>query len=149
MATKATEEFRETPDLLEQRAFELFSQRSARGASPSLVKQCFRDASMFLAEAAKIGDGSELKNEPESVLADVSAPNLPHAKQNMHPLNLVSRRFGDPTALLKAQQYLDKYPDNDETEPAYAELGWDRKTTNLARAILPPYAKALATVGSN
>jgi len=145
VAKEQKEISQEEHDLLSQRAFELFTTRSVRGgSSPALVKQCFRDAATFLAISDNIlvgDDTAEVPTGPQ--LADACAPNLPcGGVSGMHPLNLVSSRFGDLKKCRLAHDWLKSNPANDQDPKAYEALGWDVPTTNLARIILAPYANA-------
>lgn len=127
-----------SPEQVQNVALELFKSRTGvfRQFSPEAVAiQAFNDASVFLEVAAKIRSG-EMDMKPVEVWgADAFAPKLPRN----HPLNMVSREWGDRSRVNRIAAALEK---NTHPEYAYSEgdLSWDASTTNRARDLFPTFA---------
>jgi len=124
-------------DTLSEMAFQLFSDRSSRGvrvATEALAITCFRDAAAFMDVAKRVRSGEPLTAEPEGPqLSDASAPNL----KPKHPLNMVSKRFGDPklTEVRAIHNRLLKDP----TLETLSEYDWGKAEVSTAREVFPAY----------
>lgn len=143
---------------LDELAFRIYSQKAAshsarRGGDREAI-DAYKQAEAFLAVRAKVRAG-EMKtvSAAEDLLADCSAPNLPET----HPLNLVSRRFGDIAKVRRINDWLEKNPTPErDTEElvsrfrrAFPEVNWSAPShgealavINVARAVFPVYCTA-------
>ncbi len=120
---------------IERIALQLFAERSARTLGrgvEQVARQAFKDAEAFVAVAAAYRAGELVAVKDENILADVYAPKL----KRTHPINLVSREWGDLNRVKKIAQELQANP----TLETYEPMDWDKPTTALARDILPQYA---------
>lgn len=125
-------------------ALELFKGRSVQSgiSSHQLAMNCFRDANIFLNAAAQVQAGNLDFLEAETNPLDVAfAPNL----KRTHPINLMSRAWGDLAAVQKAFNDLDANPKAESYEPH----GWGKPEVNQARVLFPAVlnrAKQIASV---
>jgi len=113
-------------------ALELFKSRSIhQGASPrQLAIGCFRDATAFLAAADDVLSGEiDLSDEDTNPLDPAFAPNL----KKTHPINLMSRVWGDLNKVRDVLDELEASPAADSYEP----LSWGKPEVNQARALFP------------
>ncbi len=113
-------------------ALELFKSRSLQsGANPQqLAIICFRDATVFLAAAQEVlAGGMDLFAEDTNPLDEAFAPNL----KRTHPINLMSRAWGDLRKVQAALADLDANPTVDFYEP----YSWGKPEVNQARALFP------------
>ena len=133
------------PDQVEQYAFRLFAERSARLGKingETLAVSCLRDATAFLDVARKWRDGEISVAQPRGpVLADACAPNL----RDDHPINMISQQKG---SIPRVRQILAHLKANPALETLDAlGVSWGKPEVNAARAIFPAYAETAA--GSN
>lgn len=113
-------------------ALELFKGRSPQpGITPQqLVMNCFRDAKVFLEVADQLVSEPWESVEEETNPLDVAfAPNL----KRTHPINLMSRAWGDIMLVRKALSELDANP----KAVVYEPYGWGKPEINQARALFP------------
>lgn len=113
-------------------ALELFKSRSIhQGSSPQqLAIGCFRDAKAFLAAADNVLSGEiDLSDEDTNPLDPAFAPNL----KKTHPINLMSRIWGDLNKVRNVLAELDANPATDTYEP----YSWGKPEVNQARALFP------------
>ena len=113
-------------------ALELFKGRSlVHGTSPQqLAISCFRDAQAFLEAASQVVDGNlDLQTDETNPLDAAFAPNL----KRTHPINLMSRAWGD---VRKVQDALADLEANPGAE-TYERYSWGRPEVNQARALFP------------
>jgi hypothetical protein len=124
-------------------ALELFKERSSQGGiSPrQLAIECFRDATIFTDVAEDVAtSGIDLITEDSNPLDVAFAPNL----KKTHPINLMSRTWGDVNRVEQALADLDANPGAEQYEP----YGWGKPEVNQARALFPAVvdrAKQFAT----
>jgi hypothetical protein len=133
-------------DIDTERAFRLFVERTAAGVRPlhqqQVAEQCFRDARAFSAVAARAAKGDTFDATPENnILSDASAPKL----KPTHPINMVSRQFGDRKRIVEIAKRLEANPTLDELP----DLDWGKPEVSTARALFPSYAAALVAAGTN
>jgi hypothetical protein len=113
-------------------ALDLFKGRSTQSGlnTHQMAITCFRDAKIFLAAAEQVHAGKLDIEEDESNALDIAfAPNL----KRTHPINLMSRAWGDLQAVQKVLAYLDANPKADFYEPH----SWGKPEVNQARALFP------------
>ena len=112
-------------------ALELFKARSVQpGGNPrQLAIACFRDAAIFLAAADEVQSGRANLFTDESPLDVAFAPNL----KRTHPINLMSRAWGDLKKVQQALADLEANPGTDFYEP----YSWGKPEVNQARALFP------------
>ena len=113
-------------------ALELFKQRSSQsGINPKhLAIECFRDATIFNEIAEDVlSNGIEMYSESSDPLDVAFAPNL----KKTHPINLMSRAWGNLDKLKEILATLDANPATESYEP----FGWGRPEVNQARALFP------------
>lgn len=112
-------------------ALELFKVRSAQpGGNPrQMAIACFRDAAIFLAAADEVQSGRADIFSDESPLDVAFAPNL----KRTHPINLMSRAWGDLRKVHDALADLEANPGADFYEP----YSWGKSEVNQARALFP------------
>jgi hypothetical protein len=113
-------------------ALELFKARSMHpGTTPQqLAITCFRDAQAFLKVTDQLVAGEiELVNSDANPLDVAFAPNL----KRTHPINLMSREWGDIAKVQTALTDLDANPAADTYEP----YSWGKPEVNQARALFP------------
>lgn len=134
---------------------ERVSMRSASFGSDQIAAASFRDAEAFLRIRDKVRN-KELEPSSREIgtqLSDASAPNL----SPLHPLNLISKRFGDKDLrrVKQINEWLSKnHPAQDAPieefvdrfEKAFRDLPWKQATAgetlaviNTARAVFPAY----------
>ena len=124
-------------------ALELFKGRSLQpGVNPhQLAINCFRDATVFLAATNEVQSGNaDLFTEEANALDLAYAPNL----KRTHPINLMSRAWGNLQKVQAALADLDAHPSAEFYEP----YGWGKPEINQARALFPAVvsrAKQLAS----
>ena len=124
-------------------ALELFKGRSLQpGVNPrQLAIDCFRDATVFVAAAQEVQSGNaDLFIEETNPLDLAYAPNL----KRTHPINLMSRAWGNLQKVQAALADLDAHPSAEFYEP----YGWGKPEINQARALFPAVvsrAKQLAS----
>ncbi|HEY0984650.1 hypothetical protein [Schlesneria sp. T3-172] len=123
-------------------ALELFKARSVSGGgSPrQLAISCFRDAMVFLEAAYEIQSGRADLSADESPLDPAFAPNL----KRTHPINLMSRVWGDLRKVQEALADLDANPGADYYEP----YSWSKPEVNQARALFPTVVNRLKQMTS-
>jgi hypothetical protein len=117
-------------------ALELFKGRSLHhGVTPrQLAIDCFRDAAEFLAAAEDALAGKiDWFADDTNPLDSAFAPNL----KRTHPINLMSRAWGD---LKKVQATLAELDANPAAE-SYDSYGWGKPEVNQARALFPAVVK--------
>src|SRR6201986_4617437 len=113
-------------------ALELFKGRSSHsGINPrQLAVECFRDAAAFKHVADEIqADGLGPAEQDVNPLDVAFAPNL----KKTHPINLMSRAWGD---LKKVQTVLADLDANPATE-FYEPFSWSKAEVTQARALFP------------
>jgi hypothetical protein len=113
-------------------ALDLFKERGAQSgiSSHQLAMNCFRDAKIFLDAAELVHSGKLNFLEEDTNPLDVAfAPNL----KRTHPINLMSRAWGNLAAVHKAFNDLDANPKAESYEPH----GWGKAEVNQARALFP------------
>ena len=113
-------------------ALELFKTRSMQpGTTPNqLAIHCFRDAKAFLAITEQLVAGEiDLNVEDSNPLDSAFAPNL----KRTHPINLMSRSWGDIKKVEAALAELEANPAADVYEP----YGWGKPEVNQARVLFP------------
>jgi hypothetical protein len=113
-------------------ALELFKERSSQsGISPKqLAIDCFRDAAAFTQVAEDVLTGDiDLLDVNADPLDEAFAPNL----KRTHPINLMSRAWGD---LNKVQAVLAELDANPALE-VYEPYEWGKPEVNQARALFP------------
>ena len=113
-------------------ALELFKERSSQmGVSPQqLAITCFRDAQVFLDTAQQVLDAKLDPNEDDKNPLDIAfAPNL----KRTHPINLMSRTWGNLKLVREALAALDANPKLEFYEPH----SWGKPEVNQARALFP------------
>ena len=113
-------------------ALDLFKVRSTQSGvnTHQLAITCFRDAKIFLDAAQQVHSGHlEIEDDDANPLDIAFAPNL----KRTHPINLMSRAWGDLQAVQKALVYLDANPKADFYEPH----NWGKPEVNQARALFP------------
>ena len=113
-------------------ALELFKERSSQiGISPKqLAIECFRDATTFTNIAEDVMSGEiDLIAEDTNPLDVAFAPNL----KKTHPVNLMSRAWGDLNQVRTVLAELDANPAAEQ----YAPYGWGKPEVNQARALFP------------
>ena len=113
-------------------ALELFKERSSQaGISPKqLAIDCFRDATAFTTVAEDVMTGEiDPVAEDANPLDIAFAPNL----KRTHPINLISRAWGDLTKVQAALAELDANPAVEFYEP----YGWGKPEVNQARVLFP------------
>ncbi len=113
-------------------ALELFKMRSMQsGTTPQqLAINCFRDAKVFLEITDQLTAGEiELSVDDRNPLDTAFAPNL----KRTHPINLMSREWGD---IKKVQSVLADLEANPAAD-AYEPYAWGKPETNQARALFP------------
>lgn len=113
-------------------ALELFKTRSMQlGTTPQqLAIHCFRDAKAFLTIVEQLAAGElDLNVEDTNPLDAAYAPNL----KRTHPINLMSRAWGDIKKVQAALADLDANPAAETYEP----YGWGKPEVNQARALFP------------
>ena len=124
-------------------ALELFKGRTLQsGVNPrQLAIDCFRDATLFVAVAQEVQSGTaDLFIEETNPLDLACAPNL----KRTHPINLMSRAWGNLQKVQAALADLDAHPSAEFYEP----YGWGKPEINQARALFPAVvnrAKQLAS----
>lgn len=122
----------QTDNKLQALAFELFTQRSAmlggRSAEP-VASQCFRDAESFLKVAERVEKSGLASIADSSPLDPAFAANL----KKTHPINLMSREWGNLAKVREALKFLDENPSLE----SYEELSWGKPEVNAARALFP------------
>ena len=124
-------------------ALELFKGRSLQsGVNPrQLAIDCFRDATIFAAAAQEVQSGNaDLFVEETNPLDLAYAPNL----KRTHPINLMSRAWGNLQKVQAALADLDAHP----SAAFYEPYGWGKPEINQARALFPAVvnrAKQLAS----
>lgn len=123
-------------EILEQRAFDLFTARRAqlglRGAAEQVAAECYRDAEAFLEVARRVRSGEPPAARPAGPqLADCSAPNL----KPTHPFNMVSQRFGK----LDRVQEIHILLQSDEKLDSLPELEWGVSEVQTARTLFPAF----------
>ena len=122
----------QTDNKLQSLAFELFTQRSAmlngRSAEP-VASQCFRDAESFLKVAEKVEKSGLASIADSSPLDPAFAANL----KKTHPINLMSKEWGDLKRVREALKFLEENPSLE----SYEELSWGKPEVNQARALFP------------
>lgn len=131
-------------------AFQLFAAKSASlplgRAGKMQAEDAYRQADAFLAVRAQAREGKLSPDKPAGPqLADCSCPNV----KPTHPLNLVSRRFGDLQRVNRIKAWLDRNPTpQDEPDELTARLNrefgldWDTPQVSLARATFGAYCPA-------
>ena len=106
-----------------------------------LTINSFRAATEFLAGAQSVQNGEiDLFEEDRNPLDDAKAPNL----KKTHPINLMSKAWGDVRLVQAALDDLDANPAAETYEP----YGWGKPEVNQARALFPAVvnrAKQLST----
>lgn len=121
---------------VEQLAFRLFADRTARSAArnpETVAVAAYRDAEAFLETMRKIKAGDLSPATPAGPqLADASCPNL----KPTHPLNMVSSRYGN---LKKVQELHAKLTADPKIEEL-SELDWDKNAVQTAREVFPAFA---------
>ena len=113
-------------------ALTLFSNRSMHsGFNPQqLALACFRDAKIFVSTAQQIQENRVNPSaDDENPLDAACAPNL----KRTHPINLMSRAWGD---LKRVQDALSDLEANPSAE-YYEAYGWGKPEVNQARALFP------------
>jgi hypothetical protein len=113
-------------------ALELFKERSAQGGfSPKqLAIDCFRDATIFTEVAEEVlTEGIDLSSDDANPLDVAFAPNL----KKTHPINLMSRAWGNLDKVRETLAYLDANPGCESYEP----YGWGKPEINQARVLFP------------
>ena len=113
-------------------ALELFKGRSPQsGVNPrQLAIDCFRDATVFISTAKDLQSGKKDLFEEETNPLDLAcAPNL----KRTHPINLMSRAWGNLQKVQAALADLDAHPSAEFYEP----YGWGKPEINQARALFP------------
>ena len=113
-------------------ALELFKGRSPQsGVNPrQLAIDCFRDATVFISAAQELRSGKKDLFEEETNPLDLAyAPNL----KRTHPINLMSRAWGNLQKVQAALADLDAHPSAEFYEP----YGWGKPEINQARALFP------------
>ena len=126
-------------DQIQAVALELFKSRSAMVAqrgTEMVAARCFADAAAFVEVAAKYRSGEIVPQPQEAWGADAFAPRLP----KNHPINLVSREWGDKSRVNRLAKLLEANAANLDYELQDGDLSWSRATTNTARNLLPVYA---------
>ena len=126
-------------DVIEQRAFQLFSARRAqlglRGLAEQIAAECYRDAEAFLTVAERVRAGEAPAAKPTGPqLADCCAPNL----KATHPINMVSQRFGK---LDRVQEIHDRLQ-TDEKLDSLPEYDWGLSEIHTARTLFPAFVSA-------
>ncbi len=120
---------------LESVALELFKARSAAqvGNPRQLAIGCFRDAKAFLATTERVLAGElDVSNDETNPLDIAFAPNL----KRTHPINLMSREWGDFRKVQAALAELESDPAAEFYEP----YSWGKPEVNQARALFPAVA---------
>jgi hypothetical protein len=120
-----------TPNLVTV-ALELFKGRSQQpGISPrQLAMTSFRDARIFLDAAEEALDQKLDDLSDDANPLDIAyAPNL----KRTHPINLMSRAWGNLDSVKSVLAYLDAHPKADSYEPH----SWGKPEVNQARALFP------------
>lgn len=113
-------------------ALELFKGRSLHhGVTPrQLAIGCFRDAAAFLAAADEALAGKiDWSAEDTNPLDSAFAPNL----KKTHPINLMSRAWGDLKKVRATLAELDANPAAESYDP----FSWGKPEVNQARALFP------------
>lgn len=113
-------------------ALELFKERSSQtGISPEQIAiDCFRDAKAFAKIAERVlYDDIELAHADSNPLDAAFAPNL----KRTHPINLISKAWGDLTKVKAALVELEANPGAEHYEP----FGWGKPEINQARVLFP------------
>lgn len=111
-------------------ALKLFTARMAHSqcTPEALVRTCFRDAKAFITGAADIlTSGVDVFAEDNNPLDVAFAPNL----KKTHPLNLMSRAWGDLKLVQNALAELEANPVAESYEP----YGWGKPEVNQARVL--------------
>ena len=126
-------------DVIEQRAFELFTARRAqlglRGAAEQIAAECYRDAEAFFSVADRVRAGEAPAAKPAGPqLADCCAPNL----KPTHPVNMVSQRFGT----LERIQEIHTRLQADEKIDSLPEYEWGLSEIHTARTLFPAFVSA-------
>jgi hypothetical protein len=113
-------------------ALDIFKGRSSqpRVSPRQLAIECFRDATAFneVAEEVQTG-GIGTVAEDTNPLDMAFAPNL----KRTHPINLMSRAWGDLNKVQAVMAELDANPAAEFYEP----FGWGKPEVNQARALFP------------
>lgn len=109
--------------------------------SEQIAAACFREAEAFLAVRDKVRN-KELSTAVDSgpKLSEASAPNL----SPLHPLNLISQRFGDLKRVRVLNEWLKNHPTPekepetivDEINKQFRDLNWRANTPGEALAII-------------
>ena len=113
-------------------ALELFKVRAAHSGvgTRQLAMGCFRDAAAFINIAKEVNSSDvDLLAEETNPLDPAFAPNL----NKTHPINLMSRSWGD---LKKVQNALSDLNANPAAE-SYEPYGWTKSEIRQARALFP------------
>lgn len=122
-------------------ALELFKSRSPQaGITPQqLAMNCFRDARVFLEVADQVVSKTWDSVPEDTNPLDVAfAPNL----KRTHPINLMSRAWGDIKLVQKALADLNANPKAE----SYELYGWGKPEINQARALFPAVIQRAAQV---
>lgn len=125
---------RNTNDLfsLNSVALEVFKTRCLQpGISPQQIAiDCFRFAKAFITAMETVAsEGIPNFEEDPNPLNGAFAPNL----KRTHPVNLMSKNWGDLKQLETVLAHLEAEPSAD----SYAPLEWGRPEVNQARALFP------------
>ena len=126
-------------DQVQSVALELFKSRSmlvAQRGTEMVAARCFSDAAAFLEVAAKFRSGEIVATASDPWGAEAFAPKLP----KNHPINLVSREWGDRSRVNRLAKMLEANKANLDYELQDGDLSWSRATTNTARNLFPAYA---------
>ena len=113
-------------------ALELFKFRCLQpGISPQQIAlECFRYAKAFIVAMEQVlSNGLPTTDEDSSPLNGAFAPNL----KKTHPVNLMSRTWGD----IKQVEAVMSHLDADPTTEFYEPYGWGKPEINQARALFP------------
>lgn len=146
----------ETPGL-DDLAFKIYTQavaaRPLKGSGEREAMDAYRKAEAFLAVQKRVASGQlKAARSPADQLAECSAPNLDRKR---HPLNIVSKRFGNAETLrtaAKIHEWLKANPVETSDPKVLVEafneefvgFNWDLPTINVARAVFPAYVGAAA-----
>ena len=132
-----------SPSELQARAFELYVARRAHAPraiaqhAKSVAGDCFIDAAAFLQTAQEISEGTFEPMKPAAPqLDDVCAPNL----LPTHPLNMVSRQYGNPETVRKVAERIEA----GDLEGCATQYGWPSSELNRAKDLFPMWAARLA-----
>lgn len=126
-------------EVIEQRAFELFTARRAqlglRGDAEQIAAECYRDAEAFSNVAQRVRSGeAPAARSAGPQLSDCCAPNL----KPTHPVNMVSQRFGT----LDRVQQIHAQLQADEKLDSLPEYEWGQSEVNTARTLFPAFVSA-------